>query len=109
MSDLQCPATLLLVPPHLVGALVPTLSGRRVAQVWSSSAPDAVSAAGPAAAALGVGATTSNDLRDPDRRHGTLTGIADQHRGETVLIVVDGGDEVVEVSIDGDGWVTRSV
>lgn len=107
MSDLQCAATLLVVPSDRAQGLVPQLDGTRVAHVWASTAEPASGAGAAIALALGVGLTTRPGLTDLDGSTPALGEIADEHRGETVVVVVDQGDAVVEVAIDGDGWRCR--
>ena len=107
MSDLQCAATLLLVPVDRTPALSGSLTGIKVAHVWSGPAPDAVRGAETAAAELGVGLTVLDRLQPPEGLRAALAEIADQHRGETVAVVVDHDDAIVEVAIDGDAWAWR--
>ena len=107
MSDLQCAATLLLVPYRDVSNLGQALSGSRVAMVWTTTIEPARQAAGVLAADLGVGVTASADIAGTDPSAAVLGEIADQHRGETVVVVLDTGDAIVEVAVDGDGLVRR--
>lgn len=104
MSDLQCAATM-LVTPHGEGeyddtrALAESFRGRRVAIVYTSSAPPAVEAAEVAADVLQTQLRVLDGLRGPsagdtddgvvERVTGELESIADLHRGETVLVVAD--------------------
>ena len=86
MSDLHCPATLVVARPAKAafvedwffdeggslpsrrsdpgGALADSLVGRRVAAVWCSDATRAVQTAEIAAARLGVGVTVRKALRE---------------------------------------------
>jgi broad specificity phosphatase PhoE len=161
VSDLHCPATLLLarhddadgdhspVPSDDEGRLTETateqverlarsLRDRRVARVYSSTSTRAVEYGRLAAEVLGVDAQAVDGLRGGsgdqvlDRYREALQAIADQHRGETVLVLGHGGvlssvlprlpgaihddvadsgfppwGAVVEVSVDGDGFVVR--
>lgn len=107
MSDLQCAATLLLVPYGEVPTHAQALSSARVARVWAAATDPARRAADVLAADLGVGVTTSGDLAGAEPSAEVMGEIADQHRGETVVVVVDRGDAVLEVVIDGDGLVSR--
>jgi hypothetical protein len=134
MSDLQCPARLVVAwprrspegpsgAPDLVPELVRVLAGERVALVYGAQAPlsDAV------ASELGVPLAAAIDLET----------VADLHRGETVLLLAEGpgvldpvrgrlvhGPAVdrldrpppqrqaprwvlVRVEADADGWVVR--
>ena len=104
MSDLQCPATL-LVARHgdvaEVRELVDALRERKVAAVSSSHLPRAVDSAAVAAAALGVGSRVVAGLEELsggegehevlERYRGALEEIADLHRGETVLVFSHSG------------------
>lgn len=101
MSDLQCAATLLLVPPDRIEALLPAVSGARIAHVWCDGSPEAVRAARTAAARLGVRTTERAGI------DAHLDEVADEHRGETVLVVLE-RDEAVELVIDGDARVRRA-
>ena len=107
MSDLQCAATLLLVPAGRAEGLAETLTHAKVARVWTGTAAVAAQAAESLAAQLGVGVSTRAEM-DDERIDLALSDIADEHRGETVVVVVDHGDAIVEVAVDGDGWVRRT-
>jgi hypothetical protein len=117
VSDLQCPATLLLARTGDPGQLVAALRGRNVARVYGSPGADGPAAA--VAGALGVELVLDEDLGRvvdgplddlADARREALQAIADLHRGETVVVLLGpstSGWEVVEVSVDGDGFVVR--
>jgi broad specificity phosphatase PhoE len=152
VSDLQCAATLLLARhaetehespagrEHAL-ALGRSLVDRRLAVIYCSALARAVQTAEIVAEVTGAGVVVREDLREVGGESGAeirarvereLSSIADQHRGETVLVVmhtgtlqtgvpplVGLGDEfaashpvphcaVVEVAVDGDGWVLRS-
>ena len=133
MSDLQCPARLLLASPAEAGHepdLADAVVGDRVARVWTSPTASAVRTAEAVAARLGVGVLVHEDLQDRSvggetvaqagvRVAAVLAEIADAHRGEAVLVVsharalraavpstADLIDRVV-VGLEGDadGWV----
>jgi len=132
VSDLHCPATLLLTDlDEQTSGLAGALRGARVAAVYASDA--AADRAGSIAAELGVRSTIVAGLEAAGERFAeALQGIADAHRGETVLVSTDAavvGREVprlafnvptdfaagrpaegrlVEVACDADGWVLRS-
>lgn len=125
MSDLQCPATVLLTVPAVEGEPLDTAAERlarqlrwtRVAVVYSDGSDAAVRTAASVAALLGV----------PDRVEAPfpdcLDQVADLHRGETVLVVAEAGpagegsgadlgqgltaEGLVEISVDADGWTVR--
>lgn len=107
MSDLQCAATLLLVPRSETKGLAVALSGARVVHVWSAPTEAARRAAGALAADLGVGISAHAELHGPTGLDAALADIADQHRGETAVVVVDDGEAILEIAIDGDGWTRR--
>jgi len=108
MSDLQCAATLLLVPSGLATDLGTALGRARVAHVWTGSAASSLAAAEAIAADLGVGVARRDDLDEPAGLDRCLAEIADEHRGETVVVVVaESGEAVVEVTVDGDGMARR--
>ncbi len=98
MSSLQCATTLLLIPDGgRAAGLTARLTGRRVAHVWTSPHAPAAQTARLVAPGLGVGVTTRPELRERgpeepaadavERIGGCLAEIADQHPGETVLVV----------------------
>ena len=78
--------------------------------VYTSTLAPAVQTAGIVEGETGVSVVVDAGLDD-----GSVAGLealADQHRGETVLVLSGAGDEregcaVVEVSIDADGWAAR--
>ncbi|MGZ4438472.1 MAG: histidine phosphatase family protein [Nocardioides sp.] len=161
MSPLHCPATVLAVAPaapdgsreaaaslaasdrRQARALGESLVGRRVVLVYSGSSVPAVQTAEIAASVLGVEVLVTDELRERDADEGDdavvarttagLSGIADAHPGETVLLVGDAdglgltlprlavnlrGDHgrerplgptgPAELAVDADGWVARS-
>lgn len=117
MSDLHCPATLLVVP-HVEAEQLRDLSGAaRVAAVESSSGAPVVRAAEALAARLAV-PLASHDRLDAAQ----VAAIADRYRGETVLVIAETAEieallprsapggrsrRVVELLVDADGWVVR--
>ncbi len=95
MSDLQCAATLLVCPVD-AGALLreagPELVAERVAAVYTSHAAPAVEVGAEAARLLKVPAFALNALDGGGGTEGfrtALAGLADAHRGETVLVACD--------------------
>ena len=125
MSDLQCAATLLvatLADPDQeeVRELARSLLTRRVARVYTSTLKQAVASGALAADVLGVDAVTIAGLdgfsvealagraSDDPALTWVLT-IADQHRGETVLVLEGvGSASLAELSVDADGLVLRT-
>ena len=100
MSDLFCPATLLVTTTgrEQVSALAESLRDRRIARVFTSTMPPAVESGAVAAQVLGVGVVELEGLEDSEDAEGALTRfrgaleeIADLHRGETVLVLTHGG------------------
>jgi hypothetical protein len=132
VSDVHCPATLLLTDPdEQSSGLAGVLRGARVAAVYASGA--AADRAEIVAAGLGVRSSVVAGLEAAGERFAeALQGIADEHRGETVLVCTDAGvvsrevprlafnvpadfaagrsatGALVEVDCDADGWVLRS-
>lgn len=124
VSNLQCPATLLLVSPlpdSVMAGLVPQLRDRRVALVWSG--PDQAEVAERLAASLNTSVTVRDELVSESTAlvEETLWEIVDAYRGETVLLVgpaqlwprvvenlcgrrVDESKNIIEVRNDGEGW-----
>ena len=101
--NLHCPARLILLP----AADAARLDDRRVARIYTSAAAEAEAAG--LAGRLGVGVEVVPELDDGSLDL-ALQGIADLHRGETVVVLGvrrPGGapdGEVVEVDHDGAGW-----
>jgi hypothetical protein len=114
VSDLQCAATLLLVRPGTdPDAVLPELVRRRVSAVYCDGTTTAVRTAEPLAAATGVRLVTRDGLVETSTA-GELSGIADEHRGETVAVVARTGlgrerAALLEVVMDADGWAVRSL
>ena len=113
MSDLQCAATLLLVRPGTdPDGAGPALVGRRLAAVYCDATAPAKRTAEALVGATGVRVMAREGLAEPSAAE--LSAIADEHRGETVAVVactalgVEGA-AVVEVVMDADGWVVRSL
>ncbi|GAB2682394.1 hypothetical protein [Thalassiella azotivora] len=115
MSDLHCPATVLVVDAGALGEpaerdrVVAALAGRRVAAAYVRTAPgsgDELAAA--LASALGCPAP----MRCPDGDD-PVGALADLHRGESVVLVAGAtrqpveaagrGAVVVAAVVDGDG------
>src|SRR6478752_479009 len=105
MSDLQCPATFLVVRVDTLGegwrgevaGLAERLRDRRVAAVYGGTTAPAVAVSAALADGLGVPshplAATSGGPADGTamaRCRAALEELADLHRGETVLVVDDG-------------------
>ena len=114
MSDLQCAATLLLVRPGTDPDEVgPALVGRRLAAVYRDTTAVAGRTAETLASATGVRVVAREGLAEASAA-GELSAIADEHRGETVAVVArtglgPEGAAVVELVMDADGWVVRSL
>lgn len=117
MSDLQCPATLLIAAtemgPGSVHDLVEQVRGRRIAAVYGSLGKAAASA-NQAASELGLpearfrdGLGEPAELVDPAEGRQqvvelfaqAINEIADAHRGEAVLVFAD--DQVTRLAIPG--------
>lgn len=105
MSDLQCPATLLLTPSDgvardVAAALAERLAERAVRRVWRAPDEQAQQLARTLSDALDVEAEVLDELHSQapaetdrallDRFDSALQQISDLHRGETVLVVVHG-------------------
>ena len=151
MSSLQCPARILVArhgeADHETGLvsndggslsalgrrqareLGESLRGERVARVWTSPLAPAVQTAELAASVLGTDVVVREGIADSvGRVQATLQAIADEHRGETVLVVSHAGAilaslpplvglpranavgaslrtcGVVALEVDADGW-----
>ena len=118
MSDLQCPATFLVLgsaePRALEGVSDARLSAAYAVPEAQARVADALGETGPPVTALDLDGTTYV---------AALDGLADLHRGETVLVVLPEDapavlcgradrvaaevlevTEVLEVAVDADGW-----
>ena len=103
MSDLQCPATMLIArhgDADQVRVLVEQVRPRRVAAVYSSRMDRAVESAELAASELGVRSAAVDGLQESSgelavavlkRFTKAIEEIADVHRGETVLVFTHSG------------------
>jgi hypothetical protein len=108
VSDLQCPARFLLVPPQEEG-VAGSLRLERVAAVYDAAG--AAAGAGALARELGVPARPCPaPVRMVDVRTGApealavLADLADLHRGESVVVLAEGAPgERLEASLDDDG------
>lgn len=96
--NLHCPARLILVrSPE-------RFDHQQVARIYARSVEDAAAIAARLDAAVGV----VPGLDDADLG-GALAEIADQHRGETVVVLADPGrlgltTDPAEIEHDGTGW-----
>jgi probable phosphoglycerate mutase len=103
VSDLQCPATLLVARhgnPDQVRVLVEQVRSRRIAAVYSSQMERAVESAALAASQLGLQPIAVDGLQEFEVRElagavvrrftDALNEFADKHRGETVLVFSHG-------------------
>jgi 2,3-bisphosphoglycerate-dependent phosphoglycerate mutase len=155
VSDVHCPATVLLVRHDDAGddaavlaeprgdltargrdrarTLGASLDGARVSLIYTSPIPRAVQTAGILATSTGAAIVVRDDLDAPpagadtgSRMRAVLDAVADEHRGETVLVLasasavraalaglVGGPDDVMDpesnepvvLTSDADGWV----
>jgi broad specificity phosphatase PhoE len=135
VSDLQCAATLLFAVPGDVEqarVLAADLRDRRVAVVYTDDLPASGGAVREVSVALGAPVRSEPDLREGFVTPGAvLEQLADQHRGETVLVFAAAAvltsavqalspragrpyarqplapGQVVELRGDADGWVVE--
>jgi hypothetical protein len=109
MSDLHCAATLLFLSSDDEAA-VAKLSAERVAMVYDGQHAEASKRAADLAAALHVRVVslaepvTTDGVRnqEPDTMR-VLGELADQHRGETVVVVLTDTPEPFRMKVDADG------
>jgi hypothetical protein len=120
VSDLQCPATFVLVPDDAQPERVDhALAHDRVAEVRTDARPEAVGLGRTLAAGWGLPAPVAAVL-DAASYRDLLGDLADLRRGETTVVVVapellalvagrGQGDAVdlVELQVDADGWIVR--
>lgn len=112
-GTLQCPARLFLVPAGAgAAARVDRLTGERVARVWAGPDPEVLRIARVLADRLGAEVVVRDGLAgDAAVVREVLGEIADQHRGEAVLVVTGPEDlaprsaeGVLAVEAGDDGW-----
>ena len=130
MSDLQCAATFVLAvagDEAQARELAADLRFRRIAMVYGGDAAGPERTAGAVADVLGVQMRREALLDGP----AVLDGLADQHRGETALVVAEAAvlaallpslvpglpasygaaltaGDVVQMRVDADGWMVDS-
>ncbi|HEX5533029.1 MAG TPA: hypothetical protein VFX33_04740 [Actinomycetales bacterium] len=128
MSDLQCPATFLVLADeplgadeHQLGRVAGELRGRRVAKVLASPSMPQLERAARIAERLGVTYEPAPGLDEGGLFRRAVEDAADLYRGEAVLLVAPAEvvrialglaaapapGEVVELQVDGDGWLVR--
>lgn len=111
--SLHCAATILVRHPTRLAGELDLLRDRRIAALYAArtTAAEVASAArelGVAAFPLALPLGTVGDSGGADFAHtnaGVLQGIADLHRGETVVVVVDPTHDLhaLEIEIGDDG------
>jgi hypothetical protein len=118
VSDLHCPATLLVTRAADPDVLAGALRLRNIARVYCS--PGTRGPATALARTLGVDMVLDDNLGQPgdgrladvvDAGREALQEIADLHRGEAVVVLLGPSTpvtEVLQVSVDGDGFVVTS-
>jgi hypothetical protein len=114
VSDLQCPATFVIVPAGAPGSDLD--AGVRLAALFAGDGVRVRDTAARLAATQGLAVS---ELEPPATGgyRAILTDLADLYRGETVAVVLDPDDvaeivapggrpaDVFVISIDADGWV----
>jgi hypothetical protein len=121
MSDLQCPATFLVLAPGSEERVSSTrrLGDARIAAVYAGSTADATAAR--VADQVGLTVIRREEPQGAAYPSG-LADLADLHRGETVVVVLPAptvaalaretgllrpGGAGLEVLMDADGWLVR--
>jgi hypothetical protein len=105
VSDLQCPAWLVVARPPLPAEVRDGLAQGRFACVYVGG-PEHVTGL------AGVGERVAPGLAgSPADVRAEIAALADLHRGETVLVVADldepDPDGAVLLAVDSDGWVVQ--
>ena len=113
MSDLQCPARFILLT-SLDASSAEELRHERVAGVYDAppgaAATELAAALGVPATAMARPATLEAVLAREGSAVDVLRELADVHRGETVVVLVEGRPgRRAEVAIDGDGVAVAEV
>ena len=122
MSDLQCPATILLIAPDSIASRgAPAILGAaRPSGVFVASAvaadPGALAAATALAGASACRLTIVPDLADGPGLARALQELADLHRGETIALLAtrammeellgkrSAGADPIAITVDASGW-----
>ncbi len=120
MSDLQCPATLLVLGRAGWPSRLELPQDRNIAAVYCPA--DEIDAAARLADELDVALRPVQDLilaqgeaESLDEGdgwtavHAALRGIADLHRGETVVVLTATAGQARQIRIDADGWAASSL
>lgn len=117
MSDLQCPATFIVLASDADSGELGSVAARRPARVLTAGSAGARTLAADLGAACGMDAVELP--LDVGGYRSTLADVADLYRGETIAVVVDpevvddlaagapGAEPdsgLVELAIDADGW-----
>ncbi len=100
---LHCPATLHLVGLDALPGALEALGQEHIAVVCVGGHPALRAAGESAATTLGAPIRVVPDLGDGGARHAVLGEIADQFRGEHVLVLVPGHHLLVTMEFGDDG------
>jgi len=121
MSDLQCPATILLMARESIASGGPViLEARHLSGVFVASAvaadPGGLAATARLAEEGAWRLTTMPDVSDGASLARAIEELADLHRGETVAVVATRdmiqdllgeasvGEDPITIAVDGSGW-----
>ncbi len=100
---LHCPATLHVVGADSLDGALAGLADQHVAVVCVGEDPELRPAAESSAATLGVPVRVVAGLGDGSPRHHALVALADEFRGEHLLVLVPGHHRLVTMEIGDDG------
>jgi hypothetical protein len=123
MSDLQCPATILLIPSESAGADAcwRALEGQRLLGFYVDAAVERDAAIRGLADAADCPVQEIAAVQNGASLTQTLEGLADVHRGETIAVIATakviearlGLDRVpttpIEIKIDSSGWAVNAL
>lgn len=100
---LHCPATIHLLGPESLAGALEVLAQEHIAVVCVGEDASLRAGAERAAASLGVPLRVVPYLGDDGPRHEALQDLADQYRGEHVLVLVSGHHQLVTMEVGDDG------
>jgi hypothetical protein len=100
---LHCPATIHLLGPEALPGALEVLAQEHIAVVCVGEEASLRDTAESAATSLGVPLRVVPDLGDDGPRHEALVDLADEYRGEHVLLVVAGHPQLVTMEVGDDG------
>ena len=100
---LHCPATIHLLGPEALAEALDVLAPEHIAVVCVGEQASLRDTAQAAATSLGTPVRVVPDLGADGSRHQALLDLADEYRGEHVLVLVSGHHQLVTMEVGDDG------